>query len=180
MSVVDEVKSKLDIVEYIGRTTPLKKAGRVYKACCPFHSERTPSFVVDPDKQTWRCFGACAEGGDIFNFVMKQQGIGFREALEELGKVAGVTVQPQTPEQKTHDEALDRLRGLLAETAQFFHEALMEPADAKAAEALAYARKKRALSDATLSAFGVGYAPDGWSNSLDHLTALGYSVDDIV
>ncbi len=180
MSVVDEVKSKLDIVEYVGRTTPLKKAGRVYKACCPFHSERTPSFVVDPDKQTWRCFGACAEGGDIFTFVMKQQGISFREALEELGKVAGVTVQAQTPEQKTRDEALDRLRGLLAETASFFHDALMNPADANASSALGYARTKRALSNQTLEAFGVGYAPVGWTNSVDHLTALGYLVDDIL
>ena len=68
MSAADEIKSKLDIVQYIQRYVPLKKAGRTWKAPCPFHSERTPSFVVNEQNQTWRCFGACAEGGDIFNF----------------------------------------------------------------------------------------------------------------
>ncbi|PJF24245.1 MAG: DNA primase, partial [Phototrophicales bacterium] len=71
MSVVDEVKSRLDIVEYIQRFVPIKKSGRTYKACCPFHSESTPSFHVDPDRQSWRCFGACATGGDIFAFAMR-------------------------------------------------------------------------------------------------------------
>src|SRR5690554_3442582 len=126
MSVVDEIKSRLDIVDYIQRTVPLKKAGRYYKAPCPFHSERTPSFVVNQDTQSWRCFGACAEGGDVFNFAMKQNGWTFPEALAELGKLVGIEATPQTPEQKTQNEALEKLRGLLKTIADAYHERLFD------------------------------------------------------
>jgi DNA primase len=180
MSVVDEIKSKLDIVSYIQRTVPLKKAGRYYKACCPFHSERTPSFVVNPDTQSWRCFGACAEGGDLFSFVMKQNGWTFNEALEELARQAGVQIKPQTPEQREQNDARDRLRGLLKSTAEFFHEQLFNPNDAEAVATLEYARTKRGLSDDTLRRFQIGYAPAGWHHALEALTALGYSEDDLV
>ncbi len=87
MSVADEIKSRLDIVQYISKTVPLKRAGSGrWKAPCPFHHEKTPSFLVDENRQTWRCFGACATGGDIFNYVMKQNGWSFHEALEALAR----------------------------------------------------------------------------------------------
>src|SRR5262245_1497043 len=113
MTVVDDIKAKLDIVSYVQQYVPLKKAGRTFKAVCPFHAERTPSFVVNPDTQTWRCFGACGDGGDIFSFAMKRHGWSFSEALQELGRQAGVEVHKQTPEQKAKDERLDALRGLV-------------------------------------------------------------------
>jgi DNA primase len=180
MSVVDEIKSKLDIVEFIQRTTPLKKAGRVYKANCPFHSERTPSFVVDPDRQTWRCFGACAEGGDVFSFAMKQNGWSFHEAMEELAKLAGVELRQQTPEQRVHNEALERLRGLIKQAADFYHTQLFDTGDKEAAAALKYARRKRGLNDETLTRFQIGYAPQGWHTLHELLTSMGYSDDDLI
>lgn len=180
MSVADEIKSKLDIVQYIQRYVPLKKAGRTYKACCPFHNEKTPSFVVNENNQTWRCFGACAEGGDIFNFAMKYNGWSFTEALEELGKLAGVETRPQTPEQRHHTEELDRLRGLLKSAADYFHDLLYDSRNAAAVETLRYVHEKRGLTDDTIRKFGIGYAPQGWQNSIDSLKALGYTDDDLI
>jgi DNA primase len=98
MSVVDEVKDRLDIVEVIQPYVPLKKAGRNYKGLCPFHAEKTPSFVVFPETGTWHCFGACGTGGDVFAFVMKQENLDFGEALRNLAQRAGVELEPRTPE----------------------------------------------------------------------------------
>ena len=89
-NVTDEVKQRVDIVELIARYTPLKRAGSVYKGLCPFHSERTPSFVVFPHTGTWHCFGACGTGGDAFAFVMRKENLNFREALESLASQVGV------------------------------------------------------------------------------------------
>ncbi len=180
MSVADEIKSKLDIVQYIQRYVPLKKQGRSWKACCPFHSEKTPSFVVNENNQSWRCFGACAEGGDIFNFAMKYNSWSFTEALEELGKLAGIEVRQQSPEQRQHYEELDRLRGLLKSTADYFHDQLFDSNNPAAVATLNYARNKRGLSDDTLRRFQIGFAPPGWQNAVDLLTGLGYSEDDLL
>lgn len=180
MTVVDEIKAKLDIVSYIQQYVPLRKAGRSYKACCPFHVEKTPSFVVNPDTQSWRCFGACNEGGDIFSFVQKRHGWSFSEALQELGRQAGVEVRKQTPEQKAKDERLDTLRGLVKAAADYYAQSLLNEHDLRAIAALQYAREKRGFNDETIERFGIGYAPDGWHNALDHLKLLGYSEEQIV
>ncbi len=177
MSVVDDVKARLDIVDVVSGYANLQKAGRNYKALCPFHQERTPSFVVFPDTQTWRCFGACGEGGDVLSFVMKAEGWEFSEALRELGKRAGVDVQPLTPERAQQNTESDRLRGLLAETASFFHEQLLtSPAGQIARDYIA----RRGLSADTVEAFMLGYAPDDWRLALQHLQLLGYQQDEIV
>ena len=180
MSVLDDIKAKIDIVSYVQRTVPLNRAGRVYKACCPFHNERTPSFIVNPDTQSWRCFGACAEGGDIFSFAMKLNGWSFREALEELGRMAGVEVRQQTPEQREQDAANERLRGLIRMAADLFHERLLDASDRASRETLAYARDKRALSDDTIARFRIGFAPPGWDMLVRALTGMGASENDLV
>jgi DNA primase len=180
MSVVDEIKSRLDIVQYISRTVPLKRAGRTFKACCPFHGEKTPSFVVDPGRQSWRCFGACSTGGDVVSFAMRQHGWTFTEALTELGKLTGVEVRPRSPEQQARDEHADRLRGLLKAAADFYHERLHDPNDPEAVQTLTYAREKRGLWDDTIARFTIGYAPPGWRNALDLFIPLGYSEDDLI
>lgn len=179
MSVADEIKSRLDIVQYINQYVPLKKQGKYWKAPCPFHAEKTPSFVVNEDNQSWRCFGACATGGDIFNFAMKQNGWSFREALDELGKLAGVEVRQQTPEQRQRVERLDTLRGIMKNAADFYHERLGEP-DAATREVLDYALKKRGLSLDTMRQFQIGYAPDEWRFMTDTLTQLGYNEDELI
>ncbi len=178
MSVADEIKSKLDIVQYISKTVPLKRAGSGrYKAPCPFHLEKSPSFTVDENRQSWRCFGACATGGDIFNFAMKQNGWTFHEALEALAKEAGIELRPQSPEAKEQQQEIDRLRGLLNVVADYYHELLKTP-DAR--DVMKYTRQKRGLTDETISKFKIGFAPDGWRHTLDMLVNLGYTEDDAV
>lgn len=180
MSVVDEVKSRLDIVEYIQRFVPIKKSGRTYKACCPFHSESTPSFHVDPERQTWRCFGACATGGDIFAFAMRYNNWTFREALDELAKLAGVELKPKKPEALAEEARLERLRGVIAAAVDYYHACLIEASDEGARYARYYAQEKRGLSDETLRAFKIGLAPSGWTNAVDALRGLGYADDDLL
>lgn len=180
MSVTEDIKAKLDIVTYIQQFTPLKKAGRAYKACCPFHAEKTPSFVVNPDTQTWRCFGACAEGGDLFNFAMKKHGWSFSEALQELARLAGVDVRPQTPVQKAREEAHDLLRGLVQVAAALYHQHLLNNQNPDSQATLRYAQEKRGFTLETITRFGIGYAPPGWQNMTEYLVEIGYSQDQIV
>jgi DNA primase len=174
MSIAEDIKSRLDIVAYIQQTVPLRKAGRTYKAPCPFHSEKTPSFVVNAETQTWRCFGACAEGGDIFSFAMKRNGWSFSEALEALGALAGVEVKKQSPQQKQREDHLARLRSLLGTAAQIYHKHLVEAPSPDAEQVLGYALDRRGLTEDTLRRFEIGYAPPGWRNMLDELLNLGY------
>jgi hypothetical protein len=103
-SVIEEIKSRLDIVEIVGETVPLRRSGKNYIGFCPFHHNvRTPAFVVFPDTQTWRCFGACNTGGDVFQFVMKRDGLSFSEALRVLAERAGVPLTPKTPEMEARE-----------------------------------------------------------------------------
>ena len=178
MSVTDEIKTRIDIVNYVQRFVPsLKKAGRHYKACCPFHAEKTPSFVVNPERQTWRCFGACAEGGDLFTFAQKMNGWDFKETLHELAQEAGVPIRKQTAAQKSRQDHLERLRGLLSAAADHYHSLLF---DAEAHETLLYARDKRGLTDESIKAFQIGCAPNRWDELLKMLRGLGYGEDEII
>ena len=177
MSVVDDVKARLDITEIVSGYASLHKAGRNYKALCPFHQEKTPSFIVFPDTQTWRCFGACGEGGDVFSFVMKAEGWDFGEALRELAKRAGVELTPYTPQQEQQHTENERLRGLLNEAAHFFHTQLR---DSPAAQTARDYILRRGLNETTAEAFVLGYAPDDWRQALQHLQMLGYTLDEIV
>ena len=177
MSVIDEIKDRLDIVEVISSYIPLQKSGRNYKALCPFHSEKTPSFVVFPDSQRWHCFGACSEGGDIFTFVMKREGWDFRTALEELARRAGVELRPRTPAQAQAEDEADRLRGLLATAAQYYHHLLRHAPEAEGAQAYV---ARRGLSDETIERFLLGYSLPGWERTRAYLTERGYTVEELI
>ncbi len=178
MSVTDEIKARIDIVSYVQRHVPsLKKAGRNYKACCPFHNEKTPSFIVNPERGSWHCFGACAEGGDIFTFAQKVNGWDFKEALRELAQEAGVQLRAQTEQQKSEDARLERLRGMLASAADYYHQRLQQP-DAQPVRD--YLHAERGFLDATVGAFQLGYAPPVWDFMLSTLRGLGYADDEII
>ncbi len=177
MGVVDEVKDRLDIVELISSYLRLDKSGRNYKALCPFHSEKTPSFVVFPESQRWYCFGACNEGGDIFNFVMKMEGWDFRTALEELAAQAGVELEPRSPAQAEAEELADRLRDVLGAAAGYYHRVLTKAPDAEGARAYV---ENRGLSAETVQAFQIGYSLPGWERSRNYLVKQGHSEDDLL
>ena len=99
MAVVDEIKERVDVVEFISQYVPLRKAGRNYKGLCPFHADTSPSFIVFPEGQRWHCFGACGTGGDIFTFLMKRENLDFSEALRLLAQRAGIALAPRTEQQ---------------------------------------------------------------------------------
>jgi DNA primase len=177
MSVVDEIKERLDIVDVISGYVPLKKAGRNFKGLCPFHAEKTPSFIVFPDTQSWHCFGACGTGGDVFGFIMKRENIEFGEALRLLAKRAGVELAPRGPAETAEEKRKERLREINAATAQYFHNLLLQSKQgAKAREYLA----KRAIASETINAFQLGYALDAWEALKGHLVSRGYKVADIL
>jgi len=177
MGVVDEIKERLDIVDVIGAYVPLQKAGRYYRALCPFHAEKTPSFYVFPDSQRWHCFGACGEGGDIFTFVMKREGWDFATALEELARRAGVVLRPRTPEQAQAEEENARLQAVVAEAARYYHHLLLHaPEAARAREYLA----RRGLSSETILRFQLGYSLPAWDALRAHLTGRGFTPAELV
>ena len=176
MSVVDEIKDRLDIVEVIQPYVPLKKAGRTYKGLCPFHTEKTPSFVVFPETGTWHCFGACGTGGDVFTFVMKQENLGFGEALQLLAQRAGVELEPRSPEAGEAEKQQDLLRQINQAAATYFHHLLYH--NDEAARARAYL-EKRGLNRETIDRFQVGYALDQWDGLLRYLTDKNYALADV-
>ena len=171
MTQLDDVKSRLDIVELVGGYVQLQRSGGSFKANCPFHQEKTPSFFVFPDRQSWRCFGACAEGGDAFSFVMKADRLDFREALVRLGARVGVTITDQA-------DTGDRTR-LLFEindaARQFFQRMLAEPEAAFVREYL----HNRGLNERSLQTFEFGYSPARDNRLLAHLTDAGYAAESV-
>ncbi|MFA5874414.1 MAG: DNA primase [Anaerolineales bacterium] len=177
MSQIDEIKSRIDIVDLVGETVKLRRAGKNYSGLCPFHNEKTPSFIVSPDRQTWHCFGQCGEGGDIFKFVMKKEGWDFKEALRYMAERAGVTLEAYKAEKPEEKEAHERLRTLLEEAVTFYRYHLSTPAGKFA---LDYIHEKRHLTDATIETFGLGYAPQGWDNALKHFSEKGYIEQELL
>ena len=177
MSTLDEIKSRIDIVDLVSEAgVKLRHAGKNYTGFCPFHENKhTPAFVVWPESGTWRCFGQCNEGGDIFKFVMKREGLDFKEAMQRLAARAGVEIkeyQRETPQQK---EAYENLRKLLEDAVIFYRSQLFAGKDI-----LNYLREQRGLSDSTIETFGLGYAPVGYDNALKHFTQRGYNERELV
>ena len=171
--VAAEIKSKLPVIEVIGESVVLKRAGSAYKGLCPFHAEKTASFVVTPDRETWHCFG-CGQGGDIFTFLMQRDGLDFREALTRLAERAGVELSERTAQEDRHRR---RLREALEAAISWYREVLVQARQAEAARAYL---AERELSDETLERFSIGYAPNTWDALTRRLRARGFSDEELV
>jgi len=167
---IEAVKERVDIVDLIGEQVRLQKAGKTFKGLCPFHSERTPSFVVNPDRQTWHCFGSCGTGGDIFEFVKKRDSVDFGEALRTLAERAGVSLAPAASPEAV--QANERLYAANEAAVVFFQQALR--GNAVGVDARAYVAG-RGLDAATIDAFEIGFAPDGWDHLRTFLHGKGFT-----
>lgn len=178
MSVTDDIKARLDIVDVVSDTVSLKKSGRSYTGFCPFHSNtKTPSFVVFPDTQTWRCFGACADGGDLFSFVMKREGLDFKGALDLLAQRAGVKLPEYHARSPQQSEERDKLLELTAAAASYFHQILTTShSAAKTREYLL----QRGLTAETIATFQLGYALDEWEALKSHFIGRGYTAAELL
>lgn len=176
MDSINEVKRRLDIVEVIASYMPeLKKAGRNFKAICPFHQEKTPSFYVFPERQSWHCFGACSTGGDAFSFVMKKEGIGFGEAFRILAEKAGVPLTLGRAEDG--ETEADKLKRINEAAAEYYHRLLFQsPGGLKARAYLAH----RGIQDESMRRFQLGYSPDSWDSLLQQLLKKGYGQSDLI
>ena len=178
MSVIDEIKARVDIVDLVSETVQLRRSGKNYTGFCPFHSNtRTPAFAVFSDTGTWRCFGQCNEGGDIFGYMMKREGVDFSDALRILADKAGVELKPQTPKEQAAAEEYDHLRLLLEEAATFFrHQLLNTPPGQAVLEYL----QQRGINAESVEAFGLGYAPNAWEMMSSHFRGKGYREHDLL
>jgi DNA primase len=177
MSVVDEIKQRLDIVELVSSYVALKKAGRNYKGLCPFHAEKTPSFIVFPDTQSWHCFGACGTGGDVFTFIERQENLDFSGALRLLARRAGVSLRPRTEAEKAKDKLKKRLREINERAAEYFHNLLLNSTQGERARGYL---AQREINPETISRFQLGYALDDWQALGDYLQERGYQREDIL
>ena len=175
MTTIDDVKARVDIVDLVSEQVTLKRAGRNFAGLCPFHSEKTPSFSVSSDRQTWHCFGACATGGDIFSYVMKRENIEFGEALRVLAQRANVTLVERRD--RSQDARTQRLAGSLEAAAAFFHETLLH---SKAARQARDYLQDRGLDLETIETFELGYSLDGWEILRSHLNERGYSDQELL
>ncbi len=179
-SMIETIKTKVDVVDEINLVVALHRSGKSYKGLCPFHNERTPSFYVFPETQSWHCFG-CHEGGDVFAFVQKQQGLEFREALRYLAGKAGVSVDDyeETPSEADRElqAAKQRLYQLNEEAMLWFQQVLLRSKDAEVARAYV---QSRGISADSIMSFGIGYALDQWDGLIHYLLSRGYSESELV
>ncbi len=173
--VLNEVRNAVDLVEVASAYVHLKRSGRGYVGCCPFHKEKTPSFHIDPDKQLYHCFG-CGAGGSVFQFIMNAEGLDFPDAVKMLAEKGGVRL----PELSDDDSDIYRRKremyAMNKDAARFFRDCLFSPEGESARHYL----QKRRLSSKTVASFGLGYSPKGWDGLLKHLESKGYPRDMIV
>jgi DNA primase len=168
-SPVEEIKAKLNIVDLVGTYVRLQKSGTHWKAPCPFHHEKTPSFMVNEERQIWHCFG-CNKGGDLFSFLMDIEGIEFKEALRILAEKTGVELPRYSREASTGPQ--DRTYEILELATKFYEKQLWDGMGKR--QSLPYLRE-RGLTEETMRRFRLGYAPEGWRNLHDFLVGRGYS-----
>ncbi|MBI4118690.1 MAG: toprim domain-containing protein [Parcubacteria group bacterium] len=171
MSSTEEIKSRLDVAEVIQGYLKLQKAGAYWRGLCPFHNEKTPSFVVTPARQMWHCFG-CGEGGDIFSFVSKMEGLEFPDVLRLLAERAGVKLAKQDPQLNSQRKRMYEICELAA---KFFERQLMSQTGRQAAGYL----KDRGLTPESVKNFRIGWAPDTWQSLTNFLNSEGYEDKEI-
>ena len=164
---IQEIKERLNILDVLNGYIRLQKAGVNFKALCPFHNEKTPSFMVSPSRQSWHCFG-CGEGGDIFTFIQKIEGVEFPEALKILAEKAGVILKYDDPKLRTEK---DRAYEICEKATQFF---VNELSNNPNSETILNYLHKRGLQDKTIEEWRLGYAPDSWDSLLSNLSKKGY------
>jgi len=172
-SPVDEIRNRLDVIDVISGYIRLQKAGRNYKASCPFHSEKTPSFMVSPERQLWRCFG-CGKGGSIFDFIMEMEGVEFGDALKILAQRAGIELKKIDPKLKTERTRLYEICDLAN---RFFIKQLEA---SKTGEQIQKYLISRGLKAITIKDWQIGYAPNQWRSLLNFLKSRGYPEGEIL
>ena len=170
MTVVDDIKGRLDILEVVSRYVPLQRSGRSHKAPCPFHQEKTPSFFVFPERQSWRCFGACATGGDVFSFVMRSENMEFGDALKHLAQQTGIEL-PNLEKRNQNQGNFD-----INESARIYFQELL--ASAKGTEARAYL-DRRGVSAQAIDKFELGLSPSDGESLKNHLVKQGFSLQQL-
>jgi len=175
MSTVDEVKQKLDIVEVIGQYVKLTKAGRNFKAVCPFHNEKTPSFYVFPERQSWHCFGACSTGGDVFTFVMKKEGLDFSETLRLLADKTGIAM-PSKIEAGPRKDEKEKLFQVNEAAVQYYHNLLVNSSIGEKAKNYLLGR---GLTIKSINDFQLGVSPDAWESLLTYLKEKNFSENEM-
>jgi len=172
---IDEMLSRTDLVDLVSESVRLTKKGSSYWGCCPFHSEKTPSFHVVPDRQIYKCFG-CGKGGGAINFVMELENLSFREAVEALAKRAGMEVPSGGGSTAGLRARREKLLELNRQAARTFHRWLYQPEGARGLEYL----RGRGLSKATMTNFGLGFAPDSWDALIRAMAEQGYDKRDLL
>ena len=173
--LLEEIRNRCDIVDIVSEYIPLKSAGKGFKALCPFHDEKTPSFMVSPEKQLFHCFG-CGEGGNVFNFVMKLEKSDFSEAVKILAKKANITLPVNEKKETLLDKQKDRLYKLNSLVVSFYKECLFRTARGKKIINYLF---KRGINDKTIERYKLGYAPPGWDILMNFLKKKGYSYEEL-
>ncbi len=173
--LLDEILRRTDIVQLVSRRVKLTRKGRVMWGCCPFHAEKSPSFKVENERRTYKCFG-CGKGGDAFRWLMETEGLSFPESVERLAGEAGVELPKWTPEEEAREEKKKSLYDIVEAACAFFEDQLRAPAGAQARDYL----KSRGLNGEVAKKFRLGYAPSGNVALIEHLKTRNITVDDMV
>ena len=175
MDPKDEIKAKVDIVELVGEYVKLKKAGKNFKALCPFHTEKTPSFMISPDRQSWHCFG-CGKHGDAFSFLMEMEGMDFPEAMRTLGARVGIEIQSRNIQFES-TSIKERILAANSLAQSYFHYLLTQHETGRRGRAYF---SERGLLDETIQTFQLGYAPNSWDATSKFLQTKGFSSDELL
>lgn len=178
--IIEEIKSKIDVVDFVGSYVSLKKSGKYFKANCPFHQEKTPSFVVSPEIQRWQCFGACHEGGDIISFLMKWENIPFSEALKLLAERADISITSKLERAGFADSESEKRSKIfeINELAAKYYAYILK--NHNAAEGARAYLSARSLPHGISEKFSLGYAPTGWDSLAKYLAGKGFKNEEIV